>query len=56
MVEVLMQGDFERAELWSDELLIISNLTFETSSIETADGWMDIFSNFCWVCIYISLR
>ena len=39
-----LQGDFERAELWSDEVFTNPKLyeKFETSSKETADGWMDM--------------
>ena len=39
-----LQGDFKRAELWSDEVFTNPKLyeKFETSSKETADGWMDM--------------
>ena len=39
-----LQGDLERAELWSDEVFTDPKLyeKFETSSNETADGWMDM--------------
>ena len=39
-----LEGDFERAELWSDEVFTNPKLyeKFETSSSETSDGWMDM--------------
>ena len=39
-----LEGDFERAELWSDEVFANPKLyeKFETSSSETSDGWMDM--------------
>ena len=39
-----LRGDFERAKLWSDEVFTNPKLyeKFETSSKETADGWMDM--------------